>query len=110
MWTCWVRTSFANTHGTVPKSQPYTAWGRSQMLNPPCPAGRWRWTNCLDKCGRGFNYRGNGAAVNSYSARSKMGTATIERLISPEEYLAAERVAEEKSEYFDGRVVAMAGA
>src|SRR5258708_5035436 len=39
-----------------------------------------------------------------------MGTATIERLISPDEYLAAERVAEEKSEYFDGRVVAMAGA
>jgi Uma2 family endonuclease len=39
-----------------------------------------------------------------------MSVALAERYISPEEYLAAERIAEEKSEYFDGRVVPMAGA
>jgi Uma2 family endonuclease len=39
-----------------------------------------------------------------------MSVAIAERLISPEEYLAAERVAEEKSEYYAGRVVPMAGA
>lgn len=39
-----------------------------------------------------------------------MSPSTIEGLISPEEYLAAERLAEEKSEYFAGRVVPMAGA
>jgi Uma2 family endonuclease len=39
-----------------------------------------------------------------------MSLALAERYVSPEEYLAAERIAEEKSEYFDGRVVPMAGA
>src|SRR5262245_5493220 len=39
-----------------------------------------------------------------------MSVALAERFISPEEYLAAERVAEEKSEYFAGRVVPMSGA
>src|SRR5437016_5943227 len=39
-----------------------------------------------------------------------MSFATAERLITPDEYLAAEMVAEEKSEYFAGRVVPMSGA
>src|SRR5438132_1163639 len=39
-----------------------------------------------------------------------MSVATSVRLITPDEYLTAERVAEEKSEYFAGRVVPMAGA
>ena len=36
--------------------------------------------------------------------------AVSKRRISPEEYLAAERVAEFRSEYYDGEVFAMAGA
>src|SRR2546427_12582968 len=39
-----------------------------------------------------------------------MSVAVAERLITPDEYLAAERVAENKSEYLAGRVVPMAGA
>ena len=40
-----------------------------------------------------------------------MSTATRDvPLLSPEEYLAAEREAEEKSEYFGGQIVAFAGA
>jgi Uma2 family endonuclease len=38
-----------------------------------------------------------------------MGDAA-RKLVTPEEYLAAETIAREKHEYFDGEVVAMAGA
>jgi len=36
--------------------------------------------------------------------------SAAERLYTPEEYLALERAAETKSEYFDGRIFAMSGA
>src|SRR2546427_6146331 len=39
-----------------------------------------------------------------------MSVAVAERLITPDDYLAAERAAENKSEYLAGRVVPMAGA
>ncbi len=39
-----------------------------------------------------------------------MASAALKRRYSPEEYLAIERVADFKSEYLDGTIVAMAGA
>jgi hypothetical protein len=43
-------------------------------------------------------------------SEAAMESAAIKSYISPEEYLATERKAEFKSEYFDGSVYAMAGA
>src|SRR5437016_11499182 len=41
---------------------------------------------------------------------SWMSAASLPEYITPEEYLRLERRAETKSEYYDGQVVAMAGA
>jgi len=41
---------------------------------------------------------------------SKSNLAVAEKLYTPEEYLAFEREAEEKHEYIDGEIIAMAGA